>query len=180
MNKQEAIKKIKRRIDYFSSERDYDRGYRAALNSALLFFRELDEPEKVVIPQSVADWLVVCKENLAVGLSIAMRFSFLAANDQPEETIQWFKSPSNQETFAKAWLFGYEVEKEKLYTVELPNPNEYEFKTVLSKLYDGKIIIERTANANWRKHNNFQLTESEIKQCVEWAWEAGFAEEVEE
>ena len=31
--------------------------------------------------------------------------------------IDWIKVNSNQETFCHAWIFGYEVEKEKRYTV---------------------------------------------------------------
>lgn len=117
MNKQEVIDELENAIPDFILN-DFQRGKETGLTYALELVEELDEPKKPVVPQFVADWLVVCKENLAVGLAIAMRFSFLAANDQPEETIQWFKSAKNQETFAKAWFFGYEVEKEKLYTVE--------------------------------------------------------------
>lgn len=115
MNKQGVIEKIKRRIDFFSSEGDYDRGCRAGLDSALLIFRELDEPEKPVIPQYMAEWLEVCKDNLALSLANSMNPIVMRTNNQPEKTIHWLKFVKNQEIFAKAWLFGYEVQNEKLY-----------------------------------------------------------------
>lgn len=123
INKQEVIEKIKRRIDYFSSERDYDRGYRAALNSTLLFFRELDEPvkppepapwepEKPVVPQFIDTWIQGAKYN-GFDLYEAM------TDETPDKTTTWIVC--NPETFAKAWLYGYEVEEEKLYTVKFSN-----------------------------------------------------------
>lgn len=138
MNKQEVIEKIKRRIDYFSSERDYDRGYRAALNSTLLFFRELDEPvkppepapwepEKPVVPQFIDTWIQGAKYN-GFDLYEAM------TDETPDKTTTWIVC--NPETFAKAWIYGYEVEKEKLYTVKFSNED-------FGKTYVG---IIKTAN----------------------------------
>ncbi len=120
MNKQEAIDEIENAIPDFLLN-DYQRGKEAGLSYALELVEELDEPEKVVIPQSVADWLEVCKENLAIGLFVAMTPDVLEVNNQSAETIYWLKSARNQETFAKAWIYGYEIEKEKLYTVKFSN-----------------------------------------------------------
>lgn len=69
----------------------------------------------------MAEWLEVCKENLAIGLFVAVNPNVLEVNNQSAETIYWLKSARNQETFAKAWLYGYEIEKEKLYTVKFSN-----------------------------------------------------------
>ena len=120
MNKQEVIDDIENAIPDFLLN-DYQRGKEAGLSYALESVEELDEPEKVVIPQSVADWLEVCKENLAIGLFVAMTPDVLEVNNQSAETIYWLKSARNQETFAKAWIYGYEIEKEKLYTVKFSN-----------------------------------------------------------
>jgi len=76
------------------------------------------------------------------------------------------------------WLctfFGYEVEKEKLYTVELPNPN-FCAHLVLSKNTHGNIGISIYTRKHWRKYENTHLTEVEIKKDFDWAWQ--FAEEV--
>lgn len=73
-----------------------------------------------------------------------------------------------------------EVEKEKLYTVELPNPNCLGlYFIILRRDNKGKIYISFSFNRKtWRCEENAQLTESEIKQDFAWAWE--FAEVVEE
>lgn len=75
------------------------------------------EKSKVVIPQFVADWIEVCKDNLTHSLYTAMTPNFMKENGQSFDLILWIKKASNQETFARAWLDGYEVEKEKRYVV---------------------------------------------------------------
>ena len=114
MNKQEAIKRVEQMGEY---ERFVDEPI--SKKSVLDIISQIDESQKVVVPQFVADWLEVCKENLGFGLSNAMSHSTSAMNKQPNWVKRWFNFKDNQETFAKAWLFGYEVEKEKLYKVSL-------------------------------------------------------------
>ena len=81
--------------------------------------------------------------------------------------------------FARAWLFGYEVEQEKLYTVEIPNPNSAGGKLVLFKQQSSGRLILDMLNPNINKPKYLHLTESEIKKDFEWTWDAGFAKEVE-
>lgn len=82
-------------------------------------FEGMIEREKVEIPQFVADWIEVCKENLAIGLYTAMNPDFLEQWNKSDELICWIRKTSNQELFALAWIFGYEVEKEKQYLVKI-------------------------------------------------------------
>lgn len=84
-------------------------------------FEGMIEREKVKIPQFVADWIEVCKENLAIGLYTAMNPDFMKQWNKSDELICWIKKTSNQETFARAWLDGYEVEREKQYKVVMLN-----------------------------------------------------------
>lgn len=81
--------------------------------------QELNKP---VIPQFVADWIEVCKEHLTSSLYLAMTPSFLKSNNQGIELTLWIKK--NEETFARAWLDGYTVEKEKRYRVKLKSNSE--------------------------------------------------------
>lgn len=94
--------------------------------------------------------------------------------DDEKRILDWFYV--NPETFAKAWLFGYEVEKEKLYTVEIPNPNDF-VHTILHRTEKG-IIISYSTDENYKNIKQNQLTEAEIKKDFDWAWQ--FAKEVEE
>lgn len=72
---------------------------------------------KPIVPQCVADWIDVCKENLAIGLYTAMNPNFLKQWNKSDELICWIKKTRNQDIFARAWVDGYEVEKEPRYTV---------------------------------------------------------------
>ena len=118
MNKQELIKKYK---EYENGL--FDIGARAACQLFLKDLEQLDEPEKVTIPQFVANWIEVCKEHLTTSLYTAMNPNFMKENNQSFDLILWIKKTSNQELFARAWLFGYEVEEEKRYLVKVKGMN---------------------------------------------------------
>ena len=177
MNKQEVIDKLKAAIPKNNVD-DYQMGEVAGLNFALLLLAELEEPEKSVLPQFIADWLEFCKENLGFSLSSAMSQSTSAMKAQPHKVQVWFNFKNNQETFAKAWIYGYEVQKEKLYTVEIPNPNSAGGKLVLSKQQSTGSLILEMLNSDINKPKYLHLTEDEIKKDFGWAWQ--FAEEVEQ
>ncbi|MCO4627718.1 hypothetical protein Si044o_01678 [Streptococcus infantarius subsp. infantarius] len=180
MNKKEVIEKIEKLKGLTIKEKNLILDIEMISKGDVLeIISQIDESQKVVVPQFVADWLEVCKENLGFGLSNAMSHSTSAMNKQPNWVKRWFNFKDNQETFAKAWLFGYEVEKEKLYTVEIPNPNSKGNNKIYLCKDDitGKIYLCK-GNFNPSKNRNLRLTESEIKQDFEWAWQ--FAKEVEE
>lgn len=122
--------------------------------------------KKPVVPTYIDTWIQGCKYN---GFDLLEAMTLI---DGPEEICRWISD--NPETFAKAWLYGYETEKEKLYRVELPNPNGDSNRYGLCKV-DGRIIIGSFV-FGLNKAFNTKLTEEEIKQDFEWAWQ--FAEEV--
>lgn len=168
MKKQEVIDGIENAIpDYILN--DFQRGKETGLTYALELVEELDEPEKVVVPQFVADY-IDSEQHSCSTLSEA-----IDNMDDERHILDWFYI--NPETFVKAWLYGYEVEKEKLYTVELPNPNSLDY-LMLKKDRRGKIYVAWYCTDRWREDERVRLTEAEIKKDFEWAWQ--FAEEVEE
>lgn len=80
------------------------------------FLRDLKQlneidTKKVTVPQSVADWIEEAKKE---EYSI-----FGAINKAPKGEVEGWLELQNVEIFAEAWVNGYEVEKEKRYTVKM-------------------------------------------------------------
>lgn len=166
MNKQEVIEKIEASKRPLVSGKTFDH----ALDIALNIVKQLDEPEKPVVPQFVADMIIERKKQKQGIITTIRNLSVF------EEAFAWIRK--NEEAFAKAWLYGYEVEKEKLYTVELPNHNsDGSMHIILIKTEKG-ICIDCYSSISYRNLSIAQLTEAEIKKDFEWAWQ--FAKEVEE
>ncbi|WP_161951271.1 DUF1642 domain-containing protein [Streptococcus suis] len=149
---------------------------RSFLDNTFELIDQIHEPQKVVVPKFVAEWYDHAKQQ-NFTLSSALEHWSMS-----EELEKWFQYSYNQETFARAWLDSYEVEMEKLYTVEIPNPNN-RFSVVFLTKEKGRVHIGtgafsgNTPDDKWKKDPNTHLTESEIKQDFEWAWE--WAEPVE-
>lgn len=76
---------------------------------------QLDKPEKVKVPQFVADWIRKCKtfKNFIASLSFALQPVVWAENSLSDECIDWLMNADNQETFARAWLDGYDIQETK-------------------------------------------------------------------
>ncbi|VLT24308.1 phage protein [Streptococcus pneumoniae] len=72
--------------------------------------KQLDEPQKVTIPQFVADFITEQKK-----LGHTLSYSIDAS--MSDRVAEWYWD--NSELFALAWIFGYEVEKEKRYLVKV-------------------------------------------------------------
>ena len=113
MNKQELIGKYE--------HLNHDCFRRVDTSEVLKDLKQLDEPQKVTIPRFVADWIKYCK-NTGVTLARALLVEeidlYNYANQKDYEKLKEFlKVKAHQEAFARAWLDGYEVEKEKRYTV---------------------------------------------------------------
>lgn len=179
MNKQELIEKIKTLKPYEPDLYEYDseelkrfeEGFSDAKIYAELAVKELDEPEKPIVPRYVADMIVKRKR---AGQNVVKAIENLRFY---EDACKWVRN--NGEAFVKAWLYGYEVEKEKLYTVEIPNPNEPDSgHIVLHKDEHNKVYIDWHYEDDWKLLKSLKLTEAEIKEDFDWAWQ--FAEEVEE
>ena len=80
--------------------------------------KQLDEPQPVKVKQFVADWITHSKN---IGRSLFGAMSIFEENFEIKKWMQWAE---NQETFALAWIFGYEVEKESKYIVKVKGMSE--------------------------------------------------------
>lgn len=77
------------------------------------------EHEKVTIPQFVADYIYF-KKTYDFHVYGAMR----VIEDHYDKRVQEWFYEGNIETFARAWLDGYEIEKEKRYIVKVKGADE--------------------------------------------------------
>ena len=175
MNKQEAIDEIKKQ-----STQAYD-DFAIMRDTAIHIVNQIDEPQKVVVPKFVAEWIKSHKESFSDVSAIDMYDNLTSGNRNGYYHEVWLWVIAHHYAFIKAWHDGYEIEKEKLYTVRIPNPalDNLEFVIVLKRIR-GRVCLVNTYDYMGRElSDEYKLTESEIKKDFEWAWNAGFAKEVE-
>lgn len=173
MNKQELIEKIEKEKSPFNAWEDLVRN--RAFEDALTIVRKIDEPKKPVVPQFVADFYELIKDDFEDGVyELCVNFYNCGLSGKIKH---WFDCNDTNpiQVLVNMHQFGYEVEKEKLYRVELPNPNGDSNRYGLCKV-DGRIIIGSFV-FGLNKAFNTKLTEAEIKEDFDWAWP--FAEVVE-
>lgn len=187
MNKQELITRLIKLLEAPSEIEgsDFDHGHNYGIERAILLAEHLNEQqpqmnkqEKPVVPQFVADFYESIKDDFEYGVyELCVNFYNC---DLSGKIKHWFDCNDTNpiQVLVNMHKFGYEVEKEKLYTVELPNPNGF-IHLVLCKDCDGKLFVATFSDGDcWETFGKCKLTESEIKQDFDWAWQ--FAKEVEE
>lgn len=101
MDKREAINKITEIINELEEPFDWQ----------TTEWEAVEEPEKAVIPKFVADWIEYVKSKDG---TLKEALEFIA---QPDEVYGWVYSNdyNKSEVLAKAWINGYEIEKEPLF-----------------------------------------------------------------
>jgi hypothetical protein len=144
---------------------------------------ELLDQLKPVVPNFVAEWIEDHKGDYNKWDEEAKAdFVFRSINDLfrfgeglnpfdftiDEKFSEWTNKSAYE--FIIAILFGYEVEKEPLYTVEIPDPNSVWKYTFLTNRGPG-VSIDRTDGDFWKDDSKNQLTEAEIRKDFEWAWQ---------
>ncbi|EGO6550327.1 DUF1642 domain-containing protein [Enterococcus faecalis] len=161
MDKQELIEELEC-LEVPTDSYNYLRGANYAVEKAISLAKQLDEPKKVkvVVPQVVADWIKYAKQQgYGFMQSYDPKKMFYPINDGLDKWID-----EHEETFAHAWLDGYEVMKEPLYYVKLPEIGYMRFGFCIP-------VTESIEEAK-------KYTEQEIKAIDERYWL--FAVKVEE
>ena len=105
-NKQELISKY----ELIKNSYNFDT---VATDGIISDLKRLDEPKPVKVPQFVADFIAEQKK-----LGYTLSYSIDAS--MSDRVAEW----DNSELFALAWIFGYEVEKEKRYLVKMKGMSE--------------------------------------------------------
>ena len=141
------------------------------LVSSLYSFPKINKPQKMVVPKFVADWVDDSRE---------YRFDFYEWfnwNKQPKIVQLWLNQENKKQaelnalalvTFIVNGANAVEIEQEKLYTVEIPNPN-LNAHVVLQKTEKGVVLVT-VGNARWKGWESSKLTEAEIKKDFERLW----------
>ena len=116
MNKQELIERIE---DFPCEASLVTEMIRINKNTLLGWVKELDGPQKVTVPQFVADWIE--KERKSDGDLEDLFCDIVYDSDH----VEWFREEENMNFVARAWLDGFEIEKEKRYYVKLKAVDQY-------------------------------------------------------
>lgn len=115
MSKKELVKALMERMQKF--------GYFPSFTNVKVFIQEYEKmaepgPTRPVVPEYIAEWIGYCKMR-----KISLAHALYRSDESVDERVfRWVADGlDNQETFAKAWIFGYEIEKEKRYLVKVKN-----------------------------------------------------------
>lgn len=161
----------------------YKKGDDIYLKGQITGVREKDivsvnEPEKPVVPQFVADWYEENKDDFEFNIYY---YLCVAYHDNPsklsKDIYQWFADSRNEpiQTLVNMHQFGYEVEKEKLYTVKFANED-------FGKIYIGFLKRVNKLGVSSLPLNNGEVkswfTEDELKRFKFWNNSAFEIEEV--
>ncbi|WP_141719832.1 DUF1642 domain-containing protein [Streptococcus agalactiae] len=107
-------------------------------------------------------------------------------SNQPLEVYKWLNCKNKRQADINALALvtlivngpdAVTVEKEKLYTVEIPNPNTPAI-TVLARSIVGDVVMCNEFDTCWKNNSRYQLTEQEIRKDFDWAWQQKFQKEV--
>lgn len=174
MNKQELIEVLEKYQNGYQEETyGYFKGAYDAFGEALKWAKKLEQP-KVTVPQFVADWINQCKEKATLADCLNGYYQISNGEVVGSTDFQnWVVDNENDELAAKAWIFGYEVEKELLYKVIIDHK-------YLVQIFSGRTaarLVEFEELTMWSE-SAYKLTEETIKSIDERYW--AFAVPVEE
>lgn len=155
MNKQELIERIESLKNIFGNKNEY-----VKIDFVIELISELDEPKKVVVPQFVADYIEF-KKSYDFHVYGAMR---VIEDHYDKRVPEWFYE-KNIETFIRAWIDGYEVEKEKRYLVKL--------KGVVC---NSRVLRHNINEDTWFMSNEKNYTDLKSYHTRKELEEAGFGE----
>lgn len=172
MNKQEAIEKIEKLKGLNIKEKNLILDIEMIpKGEALEIVDQLDELEKPVVPQFVADFYESIKDNFETKLYNYFVEFYNGWEDSNSDFDHWFNSSAEPiQTLVKMKLFGYVVKEEKLYKARNKLTNGY-----LCKKYDCWAEAFR-----FKKEDGEALTKEIWEELGVWDNKVYETEEVEE
>lgn len=194
MNKQEKIKKLES-IKAIGNDA-IAACYNESMNAGITLMKKIDEPQKHVMPKFFDKWAkqVLEKRDKFYAISLITRagwgygvdyeLNYDRSPSGTKELLNWLVENEgddypNKKKATEALLYGYEVEKEPLYRVIMPNPQSKNGNVlVLRRTQQGTITVNKVKKITARLSEGMDLTEEEIKSVDERYWP--FAVPVEE
>lgn len=94
------------------------------IESAINFTDQLDEPEKPVVPQFVADYIEECKH---IGLTMNEWFRFDSDYENEDKTEKWLRDNDHETNHRRELILidairhGYEIERKQYYVIDKTN-----------------------------------------------------------
>lgn len=123
----------------------------------IIDLNQLDEQPKVTVPQFVAKWINQCKEKATLADCLDGYYEISNGEVVSSEDFQnWVADNENDELTAKAWMFGYEVEKEPKFIVKVGN------LYLIEPLGDTSDFTIRTT---WNHKNAYEFTRYDKAQA---------------
>jgi len=117
---------------------------------------QLDEQPKVTVPKFVADWIEQCKAKATLADCLKGYYEISILQTVGSEDFQnWVVDNENDVLTAKAWMFGYEVEKEPNFIVKVGN------LYLIEPLGDTSDFTIRTT---WNHKNAYEFTSYDMAQ----------------
>ena len=156
MNKQELIKHyedMSEKLHVFPV---------VAISRILEDLRQLAEPQKVVVPQFVADWYEKNKDEFELNLWVFLTDFDEENIDMSERFGIWLGDEDNNpiQTLVNMHQFGYEVEKEPKYTVKIKSTKCSTTSLVFSESTGAWFFSVTTYQGVRFKHTRKELEEA--------------------
>ena len=154
MNKQELIEKYEDKLKDIQLK--FGANFKTKVYEGLVEdLRQLDEP-KVTIPQFVADWIEEGKKHCK---DVSDLFDFNFTN---KEVGNWFLQEKPFDLVARAWLDGYEIEKEKRYLVKAKG------------VYLNSCLVFEKKNKKWFFSSIYEIDHQRVYHTRKQLEQAGF------
>lgn len=158
MKKQEALKRIEAQKETIIELTGW-----AVFRYIETLIEQLDEPHKVVVPQFVADWYEEHKDDFEFNIWDWAAYSDESEKLENKEFNSWINDSEGNpiQTLVNMHQFGYEVEKEKRYTIRFKNIRKetryLKYDRVVENWYFG---VEQCSKETKISHTRKELEEA--------------------
>lgn len=153
MHKQELINKYTDRLNGV-----LNLGALEIFNDLINDLKKLDGPEKVTIPQLIAEKIEYCKETDGYSLFHAMDYCY-----NFKECADWLEN--NEEVFAHAWLDGYELQGRKYVVTD---GNHLYFKNYQEDIEIVILVDEQPGTMKYIKKFNTKEEAQKAADILGW------------